>query len=102
MDSLSAGLNTFLVRLGMHPETVPHETVHYMEHLLRLLDADDEQALTDYYGLFGAGRRGLGEIARSRSLSAEDMMARIDNCVRRLAVTPEWQVIREGMGSSRG
>ncbi len=101
MDALSASLNTFLVRLGMNPETVPHETVHYMEHLLRLLDAADEQALTDYYGLFGAKRRSLGEIAQSRSLSPEDMMALIDNCVRRLAVTPEWQVIREGMGSAR-
>ncbi len=101
MDALSASLNTFLVRLGMNPETVHHETVHYMEHLLRLLGAADEQALTDYYGLFGAQRRSLGEIAQSRSLSPEDMMALIDNCVRRLAVTPEWQVIREGMGSAR-
>lgn len=42
MDALSASLNTFLVRLGMNPETVPHETVHYMEHLLRLLGAADE------------------------------------------------------------
>ena len=94
MDALSATLNTFLVRLAMQPESVPHEAAHHTEHLLRLLPPEDEQAIVAYYGLFGAGRCGLGEIARSRSMTAEYMMARIDSCIRRLAVTPEWQVIR--------
>lgn len=94
MDALSAKLNTFLVRLGMEPETVPHEAVHHTEHLLHLLDVADEQAIVAYYGLFGTGRMALAEIAESRSMSAEDMMARIDSCIRRLAVTPEWEVIQ--------
>ena len=94
MDALTASLNTVLVRLSLLPASVPHEAAHHAEHLLHLLPPDDEEAVVAYYGLFGAEQLSLAEIARSRSLADEDMMARIDSCLRRLAVTPEWQVIR--------
>ena len=95
MDALSSGLNTFLVRLGLQPDSLPHEAAHYTEHLLHLLDPADEEAVIAYYGLFGAEQLSLGELARSRSLSPEAMMESIDRSLRRLAVTPEWQVIRQ-------
>ena len=37
----------------------------------------------------------LDEIAHSRGMSAEDRMAAIDRCIRRIAVTPEWQMIKQ-------
>jgi len=93
MDALTRTLQSFLVEMGLRPDDVPHDIEHNMEHLLHLLDADDEEAVTHYYGLFGQERRSLDELAKQRHLSNEDMMERIDKCVRRLAVTPEWQTM---------
>ena len=67
---------------------------HYLEHLLYLLPPEEEEAVTHYYGLFGSERKSLQEIAAELELSQEDTMERIDQCVRKLAVTPEWQMLK--------
>lgn len=95
MDSLTKELHTFLVRMGLEPDSVPHQTEHYMEHLLQLLSKEEAAALTQYYGLFGEERLSLHEIAAANGLDDENMMEKIDLCIRRLAVTPEWQVIKQ-------
>jgi hypothetical protein len=51
--------------------------------------------VTHSYGIFGTERKSLQEIARKLKMSQEDAMARIDQCVRKLAVTPEWQMIKQ-------
>lgn len=94
MDNLSRELNTFLVALGMNLGEIGHEMEHKMGHLLHLLQPDDEEAVVEYYGLFGTPRRSLAELASDHGLKEEDMMAAIDVCVRRLAVTPEWQQMK--------
>lgn len=94
-DRLSGELHSFLVRMAYTPEGIDHGTVHGMEHILHLLVPEDEEALIRYYGLFGTERMSLDEIARSRGMSQEDMMAVIDSCIRRIAVTPEWQLIKQ-------
>ena len=68
---------------------------HYLEHLLYLLPPEEEEAVTHYYGLFGSERKSLQEIAAELELSQEDTMERIDQCVRKLAVTPEWQMMKQ-------
>jgi len=68
---------------------------HYLEHLLYLLPPEEEEAVTHYYGLFGSQRLSLQEIAAELELSQEDAMERIDQCVRKLAVTPEWQMMKQ-------
>ena len=95
MDALTRSLHTFLVRIGLNPMSISPKTEHYLEHLLYLLPPEDEEAMTHYYGLFGCERRSLQEIAKELGLSQEDTMERIDQCVRKLAVTPEWQMIRQ-------
>lgn len=95
MDALTQQLHAFLVTVGMDPTTLSPQMEHYLEHLLYLLPPDDEQAVVGYYGLFGEPRRSLADIARQLGMSHEDAMARIDRCVRRLAVTPEWQMLRQ-------
>ena len=95
MDPLTRSLHSFLVRIGLNPMSINPHTEHYLEHLLYLLPPEDEEAVTHYYGLFGCERKSLQEIARELGLSQDDAMARIDQCVRRLAVTPEWQMIRK-------
>ena len=65
-----------------------------MEHLTALLNPDDEEALLHYYGLFGHERLALQQIAAHRHEAPEQTMATIDRSIRKLAVTPEWQMIK--------
>ena len=95
MDSLTRSLHSFLVRVGLNPTSLSPQMEHYLEHLLYLLPPEDEEAVTHYYGLFGAQRLSLQEIAKILDLSQEDAMERIDQCVRKLAVTPEWQMLNQ-------
>jgi DNA-directed RNA polymerase specialized sigma24 family protein len=94
MDHLTRQLHSFLVRVGLNPTTISPQMEHYLEHLLYLLPPEEEEAVTHYYGLFGSQRLSLQEIAAELELSQEDAMERIDQCVRKLAVTPEWQMLK--------
>ena len=94
-DNLSRELHSFLVRIGMQPMSIYPQMEHYLEHLLYLLPPEEEKAVTNYYGLFGVERKSLQEIANELKMSQEDAMVRIDQCVRKLAVTPEWQMIKQ-------
>ena len=93
MDKTEKELQSFLVLMG-YTSAVPHDIEHRMEHLLHLLDTSDAADLEAYYGLFGTERMALDDIARRRGLSPEDMMACIDSCIRKIAVSPEWQMMK--------
>ena len=95
MDTLTRSLHSFLVRVGLNPTYLSPQMEHYLEHLLFLLPPEDEESVTHYYGLFGCERESLQDIAKELGLSQEDAMERIDQCIRKLAVTPEWQMIRQ-------
>ena len=95
MATLTRSLHSFLVRVGLNPTSLSPQMEHYLEHLLYLLPPEEEEAVTHYYGLFGAARESLQEIAAELELSQEDAMERIDQCVRKLAVTPEWQMMKQ-------
>ena len=93
MDPLSQSLHSYLVRTAY--EGVTHEQEHQLEHLLALLFPEDEQALVSYYGLFDEPRLSLDEIAEKRKETPELTMETIDKCIRKLAVTPEWQMMNK-------
>ena len=95
MDALTRSLHSFLVHVGISPTGITPQMEHYLEHLLFLLQPEEEEAVTHYYGLFGCERKSLQEIARELDLSQEETMERIDNCIRKLAVTPEWQMLQQ-------
>ena len=97
MDKLTQSLHSFLVRIGMTPGSISPQMEHYLEHLLYLLPPEEEEAVTHYYGLFGTQRYSLQEIAAELHLSQEDSMERIDQCVRKLAITPEWQMMKQSL-----
>ena len=94
-DNLSRSLHSFLVSAGLTPTYLSPQMEHYLEHLLYLLPPEEEEAVTHYYGLFGSERLSLQEIAKELKLSQEDAMERIDQCVRKLAITPEWQMLKQ-------
>ena len=95
MDEITRSLHSFLVRVGLNPTAFSPQMEHYLEHLLYLLPPEEEKAVTYYYGLFGYPRHSLQEIAAELNLSQEEAMARVDHCVRKLAVTPEWQMLKK-------
>ena len=95
MDQVTRSLHSFLVRVGLNPTYLSPQMEHYLEHLLYLLPPEDEEAVEHDYGLFGCERESLQEIAKELEMSQEDAMARIDQCVRKLAVTPEWQMLKQ-------
>ena len=95
MDSLTQSLHSFLVRIGLNPMGITPQMEHYLEHLLYLLPPEDEEAVTRYYGLFGQQRQSLQEIAKKLEMSQENAMEHIDQCIRKLAVTPEWQMLKQ-------
>ena len=97
MDKLTRQLHSFLVRVGLEPMSLSPQMEHYLEHLLYLLPPEEEEAVTHYYGLFGSERKSLQEIAKELELSQEDALARIDQCVRKLAITPEWQMLKQSI-----
>ena len=97
MDALTRSLHSFLVRVGLNPTSLSPQMEHYLEHLLYLLPPEEEEAVTHYYGLFGAQQKSLQEIAAELQLSQEDALERIDQCVRKLAVTPEWQMLKQSI-----
>jgi DNA-directed RNA polymerase specialized sigma24 family protein len=94
-DNLTKELHSYLVRIGINSTSVTPQMEHYLEHLLYLLPPEEEEAVTHYYGLFGCECKSLQEIAKELKMSQEDAMARIDQCVRKLAVTPEWQMLKQ-------
>ena len=96
-DNLSRELHSFLVYIGLNPMSITPQMEHYLEHLLYLLPPEEEEAVTHYYGLFGSERKSLQEIAKELGQSQEDALARIDQCVRKLAITPEWQMLKQSI-----
>ena len=94
-DNLSRELHSFLVRAGLNPTYLSPQMEHYMEHLLYLLPPEEEDAVTHYYGLFGSPRLSLQEIAADLEIRQEDVMERMEQCVSKLAVTSEWQMMKQ-------
>ena len=101
MDFLTKDLHSFLVRLGYFSNEVSERMQHYAMHLLHLLIVPDENAVMAYFGILGAERKSLAEIAKERSMAEEAMMEHIDTCLRKLAVTPEWQMMNETLKNKR-
>ena len=100
MDALTKELQSFLVRLSYDPDLVSHQTEHYLEHLFHLLPVDDEEAVLHYFGVLGHEQTALDELAQERGLSPETMMSKIDESLRKLAVTPEWQMLKTIAGQT--
>jgi len=90
-DSLTKDLERLLVRWHYEPSLLPHQLEHYIEHLFSLLPDDDREAVLSYYGVLDHEQLSLHELALARHIDDEDMMARIDQSIRRIAITPEWQ-----------
>lgn len=95
MDALSEELQDFHIRLGKEPQCVSEKVEHYIKHIMHLVYADDEDMLQQYYGLFGNDVMPLEDIARERHVSNETMLKIIEANLRKMAVSPEWQMVKQ-------
>ncbi len=95
MDALSQELQDFLIRLGKEPNCVSEKIEHYVKHIMHLIYASDETMLQQYYGLFGNDVKPLEDIAKEHGVSTETMRKIIEANVRRMAVSPEWQMVKQ-------
>ena len=94
MDELTKELRSFLVNLHYNPNSVSDKMQHYLEHLTHLLPVEDEETLLHYFGILGHEQMSLDELAQKRRLLPETMMACIDKSLRKIAITPEWQMLK--------
>ena len=102
MDTLSQELQDFLIRLGKEPGCVSEKMEHYIKHIMHLVYADDEDMLQQYYGLFGNDVKPLEDIARERRVSSGTMLKIIEANLRKMAVSPEWQMVKQLIGRQAG
>ena len=51
--------------------------------------------LQQYYGLFGNDVKPLEDIARERNVSTATMLKIIEANLRKMAVSPEWQMVKQ-------
>jgi len=91
MDPITNTLHSHLVKMAYEGAT--REQEHQMQHLMALLEPEDEESILHYYGLLGYERLSLDEIAAMRGESPEETMTAIDRLVRKIAITPEWQSV---------
>ena len=80
---------------------VSGRVLYHAMRVLHWLTVPDENAVMAYFGILGAERKSLAEIAKERSMAEEAMMEHIDTCLRKLAVTPEWQMMNETLKNKR-
>lgn len=95
MDSLSQELQDFLIRLGQQPDCVSKKVEHYVKHIMHLVNANEEDMLQQYYGLFGNSVKPLDDIAKEHKVSNDTLLKIIEANLRKMAVSPEWQLVKQ-------
>lgn len=95
MDELTKEFQSFLVRLRYEPDCINEKVYHYLEHLFHLLNIKDEEAVCHYFGVLGREQQALDDIAKAQGLTPEATMEAIDICLHKLAITPEWQMVKQ-------
>jgi len=95
MDAIAQELSDFLIRLHQQPDTVNKQIEHYVNHILFLLPPDDEDMMTSFFGIMGKQITSLSMLAAKYGTTVDVMQKRIDRDLRHLAITPEWQMVKQ-------
>lgn len=94
MDQLSKELEDYLIRLHKEPNGIGDKMVTYTERLLNLLNVKDAELLEQYYGILGFNAYPIEELAHRNGTTPDVIIKGIEVCLRKLAVTPEWQMMK--------
>ncbi len=93
MDKYAKQVGDYLELMSRSSLLVTDGDRRNMSVLLAMLGPIDEQILEARYGLFGQKRMPLDAIASRYRLTAEALADIIAKDLRRLAITPEWQML---------
>lgn len=94
MDALCEPLHNFLYRLSEHPEQVDEKLKAYIAALLRLLTPADELLVKYRYGILGCAAENTTALARRFNTDEATVEKVVAQCLRKIAITPEWQEIK--------
>lgn len=95
MDQLSQDLSNFLMRMHIQPNSVNERIEHFMKHLIYLLPDDDVRLVSAFYGINDCQLTSDAVLAERYGCTVLELQQRIEHDLRRLAVTPEWQMIKQ-------
>lgn len=93
MDKYAQQLNDYLELMSRSALLISEGDRRNMRVLLTMLGPIDEQILEARYGLFGQERTPVDDIARRYRLTPDSLADIIAKDLRRLAITPEWQML---------
>ena len=93
MDKYAKQLNDYLELMSRSTLLVTEGDRRNMRVLLTMLGPIDEEILEARYGLFGQACKPLDDIARRYRLTPDSLADIIAKDLRRLAITPEWQML---------
>ncbi len=97
MDKYTQQLHDYLELMSRSALLVKDGDRRNMRALLTLLGPQDQQIIEARYGLFGTQRQTADELARRYALQPEDLEQTVAKALRRLAITPEWQMLLRQM-----
>ncbi len=93
MDKYAKQLNDYLELMSRSSLLVKEGDRRNMRVLLTMLGPIDEAIIEARYGLFGQARTPIDDIARRYRLTPDSLADIIAKDLRRLAITPEWQML---------
>ena len=93
MDKYSQQLDSFLQLLEQGSFLITDRDKANIQVVLAMLGPVDEEIFESYYGIFNVPRQSLETIADRYHLRPVALQQAIEKDLRRLAITPEWQMM---------
>lgn len=93
MDALSNRLATFLRLMCSSALLITDGDRANMDVLLTMLGALDKDIVESYFGLGNEEPQSVEQLAARHHVSVEQMQHIIDMDLRRIAISPEWQMM---------
>ena len=100
MDAYAKQVNDYLMLMKTSTLLVSELDKANMDILITMLGEVDKAIVNAYFGLFGTTQQPLGAIAAKHHVSAEVIEEIIAKDLRKIAITPEWQMMVQGFSST--
>lgn len=95
MDAYAKQVHNFLKLMNDSVLLVSEQNKANMDILITMLGALDKEIICDCYGLFGTPQKPLADIAKKHRVKPEVINEIIAKDLRKIAITPEWQIIQQ-------
>lgn len=100
MDSYAKQVHDYLMIMKESALLVSDLDRANMDILITMLGEVDRNIINTHYGLFGTPQQPLEAIASKHSVSPEVILDIIEKDLRKIAITPEWQVMKQGFSAT--